>query len=281
LPVDLELEQRRLVAQRVTQVLATHASITSIIVFGSVATGMVDMHSDVDVLVLCQPDLIPPTERAPMLEELGSGWIIDAPTDNTLFASEDKDGTVDDILVTVHYQSIAWVDAVFREVLDQGAITTELLPFRPYTLPALLQRGWLLYDAHQHVELWREQAKHYPPLLKHNIVQHFMPILQEQTDELVATAHRGIGPRNFLFHLNRSVDALISILYALNDVYDPADRRAAQTVWPLLDNAPVDFVSRLTAVLEGPFDPEGMKQCAQRYSELVQEVMGILSTETA
>jgi predicted nucleotidyltransferase len=280
LPIGLLLEQRRLVAQRVARVLSAHASITSIIVFGSVATGTVDVHSDVDMLILCQPDLVSPIERAPILKEVGTCWTIDMTTDNALFASGDEAGMVDGILVTVHYQRVVWIETVLHEVLDQGALTTALFPFRPYTLLALLQRGWLLYDAYQHVERWREQIRHYPPLLKHNIVKHFTPILQEQTDELVATAHRGIGPRNFLFHLNRSVDALISILYALNDVYDPADRRAAQTVWPLLYNAPVDFVSRLTAILEGPFDSEGMKRCAQQYSDLVQEVMGAVSMES-
>lgn len=278
---DLELDQRRQVAQRVMRVFVEHASIRSIIVFGSVATGTVDAYSDVDMLVICHPGVIPAVERALLLEDVGTGWIVDSDQDNALFAAGDKDGMVDNILVTAHYQTTAWINTVLHEVIDYGAITTKLLPFRPYTLPSLLQRGWLLYDVDGHVEAWRDQVKHYPPLLKQNILQHFTPILQEQTDELVATARRSIGPRNFLFHLNRSVDALISILYALNNVYDPADRRAAQTVWPLLHSTPKDFVPRLNAILEGPFDPERMKLCAQQYSDLAQEVITLASAANA
>jgi predicted nucleotidyltransferase len=273
---DLLLAQRRQVAQRVAGVLARHPSVASIIVFGSVATKTVDQHSDVDMLVLCQPELVPASERALLLGELGSGWIIDVTSGNALFAVGDEGGMVDDIPVSLHYQTVNWIEIVLREVLEQGAISTARLPFRPYTLPALIQRGWLLYDAQQHVAKWREQAKRYPARLKYNIVQHFAPILQEETAELVATAQRGLGPRNFLFHLNRSVDALLSVLYALNEIYDPADRRAALTVWPFLNNAPANFVPRLTAILEGPFDPEGMKQQATRYLKLVEEVMGIV-----
>lgn len=276
MPSEPLLEHRRLVAQKIARSLSPLPEVASMLVFGSVATKTVDQYSDVDILVLCEPNLISPQSRHLILEQVGSGWRIDESSGNPLFASGDEDGIVDTIPVTLHYQTVEWVEAVLREVYEQGAITTRLLPFRPYTLPALLQRGWLLIDKHQHVARWRTQTEMYPKQLKRNIVQHFKPILQGETEELLAVVQRGLGPRNFLFHLNRSVDALISILYALNDLYDPADRRAAQTVWPVLTIAPANFVARLTVVLEGPFDQAGMKEQSQRYASLVAEVMAFV-----
>jgi predicted nucleotidyltransferase len=274
LPDEL-LEQRRSAAQKIARSLSPLPEVASILVFGSVATKTVDQFSDVDILVLCEPNIISPQNRHLILEQVGSDWQINEPSGNPIFASLDEGGIVDTIPVTLHYQTFAWIDDVLREVCEQGAITTKLLPFRPYTLPALLQRGWLLIDKHHHVERWRSQTKVYPKPLKRNIVQHFKPILQGETEELLAAAQRGLGPRNFHFHLNRSVDALISILYALNELYDPADRRAAQTVWPVLTIAPANFVARLTVVLKGPFDQAGMKEQSQRYSSLVSDVMDL------
>jgi len=270
--VDLVLEQRRRVAEQVAQALGEHPAVASVLVFGSVATATVDEYSDVDIFVICQPDLIAEVERNQLLSAIGTGWTIGVTSEGDLFPVGDEDGRVNGIPVTIHYQTVSWIEAVLSEVLDYGAITTRLLPFRPYTLPALLQRSWLLYDGSGHVAHWRHQAEHYPALLKQNIIEHFAPILSEETEELVAAAQRSLGPANFLFHLNRSRDALISILYALNELYDPADRRAAQNVWPLLKIAPLNFVPHLKAILEGPFDAEGMKVQARRYTELVDEL---------
>jgi len=269
---DKLLEQRRQVAERVAQAFAVHPATASVIVFGSVATATVDEYSDVDILVICQPELIAEVERNQILQLFGSGWQMSIPSGNALFPVGDEDGRVNEVPVTVHYQTVAWIEAVLSEVIELGAVTTRLMPFRPYTLPALLRRGWLLYDGSEHVARWRQQVMHYPAQLKQNIIQHFAPILREETEEVVAAAKRFLGPANFIFHLSRSSDALISILYALNELYDPADRRAPQNVWLFLKIAPLNFVPRLTAILEGPFDTEGMKRQAQCYAELVNEV---------
>ncbi|HEY3082320.1 MAG TPA: nucleotidyltransferase domain-containing protein [Chloroflexota bacterium] len=46
------LEARRAVAGRVDHVFADHPEVSSVLVFGSVASGEVDEHSDVDLLVI-------------------------------------------------------------------------------------------------------------------------------------------------------------------------------------------------------------------------------------
>jgi hypothetical protein len=48
--------------------------------------------------------------------------------------------------------------------------------------------------------------------------------------ELRSCAERGLGPQPILHHLARATDALCSVLFAVNRVYDPADKRAMRTV---------------------------------------------------
>src|SRR6185436_7686448 len=139
------LEKRRAVARQVCDALMTHPTVSSILVFGSVASGHIDERSDVDMLVVCQPEIIPPADRTNLLSHLGEGWRFhDTSNNNPLFFDGDTDGLVEGVLVTIHYQTATWISEVLDEVLDHGAITTGKMPFRPYTLPALLQRAWLL-----------------------------------------------------------------------------------------------------------------------------------------
>jgi len=272
--VEELLRKRRRVAKRVCEAFENHPTVSSILVFGSVASGHVDEYSDVDVLVICQPEIPSLADRTSLLSSIGERWLFhDTLDDNRLFAERDTDGLIEDVLVTVHYQTASWISEVLNEVLDQGAITTEKLPFRPYTLPALLQRAWLLFDKNKLVQHWRERAIVFPRQLKLNLLRHFVPRLRENAAELKASAERSLGPRAFLFHLNWAVDAMTGILYALNEIYDPADRRAERTVLPTLHQVPRDFISQLIEILEGPFDDSGARYRAQLFGRLVGEVL--------
>jgi predicted nucleotidyltransferase len=272
------LERLQSVAHLVGARLATHPDVAVVLVMGSVALGHVDDRSDVDLFVVCRSRIVPTADRRRLLSSIGSAWTFhDRSNGNRLFANADVDGHVGDVLVTVHYQTVVWIRTVLHAVLDQGAITTKQLPFRPYTLPGLLLRGLVLSDSDGLVASWRDQAKPYPELLKRNIVQHYVPLLRENLEDLVNNAERGLGPRTFIFRISRVVDALISILYALNDTYDPADRRAERVIWPTLTNVPADFIARLTDVQQGPFDDAGARHRARRISELANDVLQMVN----
>lgn len=274
------LNKRRQVARFVCDSLKQHPAVSSILVFGSVASGYIDERSDVDMLVICQPEIISLADRTSLLSYLGEGWQFhDTSNNNPLFFDCDTDGLVEGVLVTIHYQTTMWISEVLDEVLDHGAITTEKLPFRPYTLPALLQWAWLLHDKNKLVQHWREKAKIFPRQLKLNLFQHFVPQLRENVAELKATAERGLGPRGFIFHLNWAMDDLSSLLYALNEIYDPADRRAERTVLPALPQVPKDFIPRLTEILEGPFDDPGARHRAKLLDQLAAEVMRLVEAQ--
>jgi hypothetical protein len=175
--------------------------------------------------------------------------------------------------VTLHYQTVPFITELFDEVISRGAITHRAVPFRPYTLPALLQRAWVLADNDGQVARWRQQAAVFPEALKRNLVSHFAPLLRAYVEELVAGAERRLGPRHFIFFLDRAVDALVGILFALNETYDPADRRTERVILPTLPRVPADFLPTLTDVLEGPFNDAGALCRGRLFERLASEVL--------
>ena len=102
-----------------------------------------------------------------------------------------------------------------------------------------------------------------------------MPYLREILEELIADAERHLGSRLFLFHLNQSIDALVSVLFAVNEIYEPGDRSAERNVLPTLEKVPGDFPILFTEVLEGPFDERGMLYRAHLFKKLADEVFGM------
>lgn len=282
-PQDTRLLHLRAAAQRVGNTLAGHPAISAILVFGSVAHGQVDEFSDVDLLLACRSAVPPVAERRAILNEIGSGWQFDRQNEGSLFRVVDEDGHVAGVLVTVVYQTVPWIDAVLDAVLERGAITTEQMPFRPYTVPALLQRAWVLLDRDGDVARWCEASRNYPSLLQANILRHFVPDLRTHVDELKRTAERDLGARNFIFFLNWAVDDLTSILLALNGVYDLADRRMHTTVVPFLPYLPPGYVAAMTEVLEGPFDRQGARRRAQLFERVatdgLRKARGVLGAD--
>jgi hypothetical protein len=72
-------------------------------------------------------------------------------------------------------------DEVLTQVVEQGAATTSQIPFRPYTLAALLLCAWVILYTDRLVESWREYTAVYPSELKRNIIHHSLPVLADYT----------------------------------------------------------------------------------------------------
>lgn len=266
------LDHLRATALEVGDVLADHPGVSALLVCGSVALGRVDVFSDVDILALCRGSILPLPERQQLLESIGSGWQFDQRNEGSVFGTVDEDGLVGSEHVTVHYQTVSWIEAVMIAVLG-GAISTAEMPFRPYTVASLLQRSWVLLDRDGEVDRWRVRSSTFPSLLQRNLLDYFVPSLIEHSLELKRTAERGLGPASFIFFLSSAVDDMNSILFALNGVYDPADRRMDTEIIPHLQYLPRDYVARMRRVLEGPFDPEGARRSAELFEALVGEVL--------
>ena len=118
----------------------------------------------------------------------------------------------------------------------------------------------------------RAQLSPYPAALKANLLGEALPIMTDGLAELRDYTRRNIGPSAFLFHLGRVCDAMVSVLYALNEHYDPATKRPEQ-VLRTLAVLPERFVDRFVCLLEGPFDPRSRPHVMDKLTRLVGEVM--------
>ena len=270
---SIALKKRQNIARMVDKALGGRPEVTSVYVLGSVASGYIDEYSDVDITIVCVSDILAPSIRAQSMSEIGSEWQIDTPSlDNPIWDSCD-DGVVDGVPVSVHFQTKTAISEVLSAVVNKGAITTEKVPFRPYTVAALIQRAWLLRDKHGIFDGWLEQIRDYPRSLKLNILRHFTPLLREYTEDLNSYAERNLGAGLVIFTLARATDALKEILFALNEIYDPADKREDSIVLPYLARVPENFMPRLNYVLEGPFNEYGALERAELFKELAAEVL--------
>lgn len=269
---DTGLIRRRQLSLKVADALEPHPEVLAVLVFGSVASGEVDAASDIDIFVVC--DEIPPIS-------VRTVWVrsLNLSLEHTvhkggLFGTVDELSHRSGLKLTLHHQRADWLEAVITEVLA-GAVTTAKVPFRPYTFLGLLQRSWVLRDKRGIVAGWLERSRTYPPSLKENLLVTFVPQLRAHAADLSEAAARGLGTRTFIFYLNWGVDALISILLAINERYDPADKRFEHAVLPLLVYKPNDFDARLHDVLVGPFGAEGMLERAGAFQMLANEVLAV------
>ena len=70
-----------------------------------------------------------------------------------------------------------------------------------------------------------------------------------------------------------------SLWFALNDMYDPADRWEEKKILPGLLNVPRDFIHRSNQVLEGPFDEDGAIERVREFDGLADDVLKLAEAE--
>jgi hypothetical protein len=138
-------------------------------------------------------------------------------------------------------------------------------------LLGLLANSVLLYDPQGVIQELVSLLYPYPAQLKENLLRHFWPILQAELGDLRDCAERGIGNSSFLFHLWRASDALISLLFAINEHYDPATKRPEQAL-AKLPWLPGNFSARYEQLFEGPFTPAGRGSTVNALTALTAEL---------
>ncbi len=254
-------------------------SVVALVCFGSAATGTADRCSDIELLVFCHPTIISPMMRQQIFERLPNvsglvlhrsipGWDIPwAPQTDTLTLG----GTHYDI----SYNTQDWIVHVVQRVITEGATSLPEMPFRPYTLLGLLTNAIPLYDPHQVVQTLVAQAQPYPAVLKAHILDEQVPIMRDGVHELRDYATRGIGNTAFLFQLFRVCDAMSSVLFAINDTYDPATKRLEQAL-STLPRVPPQFMLRYTSLLEGPFTSRNRPQIVEQLATLIDDIQVLL-----
>jgi hypothetical protein len=271
-------EELHQIAQPVVTALAMVDAVVGVVCFGSYALGTADSASDVDLYVLCEPTLIPESTRRTLFERLPGvselhlhhrtpGW-------ENAWSPQSDQLKVAQMTFDLSYNTQSWVASVVHRVLTQGTLSLPEMSFRPYTLLGLFAQAIPLYDPHEQVSVIRAKLSPYPAALKVNLIKEHLSIMRDSLVELHDYARRQIGPGTFLFQLGRVCDAMVSILYAFNEHYDPATKRPEHELSKLAV-LPDQFVARFIRLLEGPFDPQGRQRVVDELAILVEEVTQI------
>lgn len=210
--------------------LATSLNATSIVCYGSWADKTADLKSDIDLLVIMPSDIPDCHTRRLCFDALDGISILELDKRNagdwdTSWSPVNDKLQIDDQIVEIGYNTSSWVLEVLDNVLNKHLITFPAFAFRPYTFLGLLETCHVLFDREHFISQCRSRLHPMPRELKQAIVKEFFPILQESVQDLIDCSERNIGILAYLFFLERSIDAAIQILFAINAVYDPASKR--------------------------------------------------------
>jgi hypothetical protein len=263
------------IAAPVVKALVPSPEVVGILCFGSYAAGTQDQQSDIDLYVVCEPELLCEATRQTILGTIPGvvnlhlgcstpGW------DNQWGPQSDS-FWLTGMHFELSYNTKAWLTTVVHKVTAEGALSLPEFTFRPYTMLGLLANAIPLYDPRGVIQELTRLLYPYPAKLKENLLRHFWPILQAELSDLHDCAERGIGNSSFLFYLSRVCGALISILFAINEHYDPATKRPEPAL-AKLPRLPDNFIARYEQLLEGPFTPTSRHSTVNALTTLTAEL---------
>ncbi|MCX6046421.1 MAG: hypothetical protein NT075_15045 [Chloroflexi bacterium] len=273
------VEKVRQLTAPVIAVLAQSPSVVGLLCFGSYALEVYDAHSDIDLYVLCAPEIIPEARRETIfaglpgstelqVHQTHAGWVSQwSPQADRLVLNQ--------MPIELSYNTQSWVTNVVRQVTKEGALSLPEFTFRPYTLLGLLATAIVLYDPLHVIAQLKATLAPYPPKLQAALIREKLPILHEWMADLQDCAQRELGVTSFLFYLWHICDALHALLFAINETYDPAAKRAEHEL-AKLPLAPRHFMARYTKLLEGPFTPTGQRHAASDLASLVTETIELI-----
>lgn len=224
----------------VVSILVQELNPEAIVLYGSYASNLQDEKSDVDLLAFFKEVPSPPIRRA-VYEKIPNAKILEvAATAHTLNNGWDNSWSpindklvINGKIIEIGFNTIEWVNRVVNCLIIDHKTTCEEFPFRPYTFLGLLESCQVLYDPNQFIQKIRSQIRPFPQALKEKIMQEFLPILVNALEELMDCSARNIGILAYQFYLFRAIDALIQLLFVINDVYDPASKRTEPLLFKL------------------------------------------------
>jgi predicted nucleotidyltransferase len=248
---------RRLrVAERAAAAYAAHPQVAAVLVAGSVARGLADERSDVELDVYWSR---PPTdpERSAAVE--GAGWVR---VYDEVDEAEWADGyVVDGVKVDTSGFTTSTIDRYLDAALE-GADTEPELQVR---ITALLHGRPL--HGHDVIEAWRARCEPYPDALAAAMVDKGLGALRPRERLEMLAARDDV----LLLHsdLVDSVQAVLDVLFGLGRVYVPhpfhkwldweasllphAPERLVERIRALLVAAPTDAVAGCVSLVEDTF----------------------------
>jgi hypothetical protein len=268
------VDQLHAKSKPVVDALATLESVRGIVCYGSRAMATSDEHSDIDLFVLCEPDIVPSQFREECLRQIGGATSIEIGPESQWVdqwcPKHDRlcvNGTDFDVI----YNTVGWIRSVVRGVTELGATSLDECRFRPYGTLAMLENCVVLYDPASVLQELRAKIYPYPAKLKEDLLAEGRATLADSLGELKNYVARDIGNTAFLFHLSRTLDAIGTILFALNERYNPATKRVEES-YRHLSIVPADFLGRYDTMLQTPLTSEGREQIVEGLESLVKEL---------
>ena len=178
----------------------------------------------------------------------------------------------------ITYNTVDWTRTVVRKVKDNGAISIPELKFRPYTMLGLLENSVILYDPEVVLEDIKSALYPYPSKLRQALLSQNLPIVKSSLEDLKDYVRRNVGNTAFHFHLERIIDSLGTILFALNERYDPATKRVEE-VYCELRIVPENFLQRYNMILQTSLTTGGRKRIVQELETLTDELEELIRRE--
>jgi len=254
-------------------------SVRAILCFGSYAMRTYDDRSDIDLYVICQPQIPQSNERRRAflsatdiqditLDHEQSGW------ENQWCPHNDR-LCLNGIQFDIIYNTQNWVQTVVSQVKTLGATSLPELKFRPYTFLGMLENSVLLYDPDGVLQEIVANLYPYPSVLRQQLMANSLDVITGSLEDLNDYHSRNIGNSAFLFHLWRVVDALETLLFALNQRYSPATKRLEEA-YRRLPTLPINFLERYNRLLETPLTSSGRLEIINSLQSLVKEIQELV-----
>jgi hypothetical protein len=237
--------------------------------------GTFDQHSDIDLYAFCSPGIVPSSVRKETLEKLEG--ISGLQIDHAEFGWDEQWNPQGDRLLLngmqfdITYNTVDWIRTVVRKVKDNGATSLPELKFRPYTMLGLLDNSVIIYDPESILQDLKSTLYPYPSELKQALLSQNLPIVRDSLADLKNFVRRNIGNTAFHFLLQRIVDSLGTIIFAINERYDPATKRVEEA-YSELKILPLNFLHRYKTILETSLTPDGRKKVISELQAIIDEI---------
>ncbi|MGD9201732.1 MAG: nucleotidyltransferase domain-containing protein [Chitinispirillia bacterium] len=254
-------------------------AIKGILCFGSYTMDSFDEYSDLDLYTFCESEIVSSLVRQNAIQKIEGisefqsdhlefGW------DNQWCPRGDR-FYLNGIQFDIIYNTIDWIRTVVQKVKNQNATSIPELEFRPYTILGLLDNSVIIYDPDSILQEMKSTLYTYPANLKKALLAESIPVAKGSLEELINYIKRGIGNTAFHFHLGRVIDSLGTILFAINERYDPATKRV-ERIYRQLKIIPENFLDRYKKLLETPLTDEGRQSIVRGFRLLIQEIEDLI-----
>ncbi|NKB72014.1 MAG: DUF4037 domain-containing protein [Candidatus Latescibacteria bacterium] len=249
-------------ATHIAQGYADAPGIEGILIGGSVARGLADVNSDVDLFVFCRQFPDKSLRQTAVDRVNGERWRAHDSRDQGLLRDcfHADDGRID-----VEFVLVSAYEALIRDVLANHDISRAKQGLLGGLLDAqIIQDSGLV--AH-----WRRQIAQYPDGLQQRVVEHHLLIDPLWVAEIYA---RKRGDLLYLCDaLCRVANAVLGLLHGLNRRYQPNEYKRLDWIVSHFQLAPENIANRLRDILQGP-PLDGV----QKLEQIVAETFDLLET---